>query len=213
MGLGGQSKILQALPGKYKSVFHVTINALLAARIFAGFVVACREQDREAVSVILKDSLGRIPWKIVVGGATRADSVHNALLAIPAEATHVAIHDAARPLVSSKDVIAVVTRGCETDAAILATPCRYTLKQVSENAVTQTVDRTHLWEAHTPQVFAKALLLEAFEDVNARFATDDASLVEQLGCVVEIVSGDPLNIKVTTPHDLIWLEKLLQDSP
>lgn len=212
MGLGGQSKILRALPGKNKTVLNLTISALLSAKVFSGIVVACRQQDGKAITAILKSSLGKLPWKVVEGGATRADSVHNALHAVADNATHVAIHDAARPLVSSKDIIAVVTRGCETDAAILATPCRYTLKQVADNAIVQTVDRSNLWEAHTPQVFSKSLLLEAFDNINARFATDDASLVEQLGIAVDIVSGDPLNIKITTPQDLIVLEKLLQDS-
>src|SRR5690606_24701998 len=106
-------------------------------------------QDKGAITEALGDSLGKTPWKVVIGGATRADSVRNALSAVPSDVSHVAVHDAARPLISSEDINAVVTRACETDAAILATPCRYTLKQASGNAIVQTVDRSNLWEAQT----------------------------------------------------------------
>jgi 2-C-methyl-D-erythritol 4-phosphate cytidylyltransferase len=89
----------------------------------------------------------------------------------------------------------------KTGAAILACPVHGTPKKVSDGGVIdETVPREELWEAQTPQVFRRDLLLAAYRD--ARSATDDAALVEAAGHPVSVVMGDPRNIKITTRGDL-----------
>lgn len=171
--------------------------------------------------------------RVVSGGATRAQSVANALEAV--DTGLVAIHDAARPLLTAKLVEELVARldaDPEAAGAIAAAPVTDTIKQVTEasgagtndafsgpgreNAsfvIGQTLDRAHLWAAQTPQVFRTEALRAAFEvDLEARdAATDEAMLVEAAGGRVLIHPSPVENLKVTTPLDLRVAELLLAD--
>ena len=145
------------------------------------------------------------PPDMVAGGATRSESVRNALAAAP-EATVVVVHDAARPLVT----VDLVRRGLDAlegfDGAIAATPVTDTIKEVAEGQVIGTPDRGRLWAAQTPQVFRADLLRGV-----AAEATDDAALVEAIGGSVRIVEATRENLKVTTALDVRVAEMLLAD--
>jgi 2-C-methyl-D-erythritol 4-phosphate cytidylyltransferase len=123
----------------------------------------------------------------------------------------VAIHDAARPLVSPD----LITRGVEVaremGAAFCAVPSRDTVKEVDPDAATvlATHDRSRIWLAQTPQVFDRALLLRAHA-ASSSPATDDAALVEALGEPVRVYEGDARNIKITTRDDIMIAETLLR---
>jgi 2-C-methyl-D-erythritol 4-phosphate cytidylyltransferase len=149
----------------------------------------------------------------VAGGAERQDSMRAGMSALPAEVELVAIHDAARPLVRPADVARVVAAAARSGAALLAVPVRDTLKRVRNGRVVETPPRDGLWAAQTPQVFRAALLREALAKAEADGfqGTDDAQLIERLGCTVEIVEGDPGNLKITWPADLAWAEAWLQE--
>ncbi len=157
--------------------------------------------------------LGFMGVKVTEGGSTRAESVKKALALVPAEADFVCVHDAVRPCVSPLWVDAVFAEATKTHAAILAYPVHGTLKKVSAaNVIEQTVPRSELWEAQTPQVFAKDLLLRAYSgDLSS--VTDDAQLVEALGHGVSVVKGDPRNIKITTPGDLALASAVIGSLP
>jgi 2-C-methyl-D-erythritol 4-phosphate cytidylyltransferase len=144
----------------------------------------------------------------VAGGAERQDSMRAGLNVLPADVELVAIHDAARPLVRPGDVARVVAAAARSGAALLAVPLRDTLKRVRDGRVVETPARDELWAAQTPQVFRTALLREALARAEADGfrGTDDAQLVERLGHAVEIVDGDPSNLKITWPADLAWAE-------
>jgi 2-C-methyl-D-erythritol 4-phosphate cytidylyltransferase len=169
---------------------------------------------------------------VIDGGATRAQSVTNALAATETEL--VAIHDAARPLLTAELVEELVARldaDPEAAGAIAAAPAVDTIKQAGvvepesksafgtegeQNArlvVDQTLDRTRLWAAQTPQVFRVRALRAALEvDDEARnVATDEAMLVEAAGGSVLIHPSSPQNFKVTTPLDLRVAELLLAE--
>lgn len=163
------------------------------------------------------DCLRASPWSAVAarkvvapvaGGAERQDSMRAGLNALPADVELVAIHDAARPLVRPGDIARVVAAAARSGAALLAVPLRDTLKRVRDGRVVETPDREGLWAAQTPQVFRTALLREALARAEADGfrGTDDAQLVERLGHAVEIVEGDPSNLKITWPADLAWAE-------
>jgi len=149
----------------------------------------------------------------VAGGAERQDSMRAGLTALPADVELVAIHDAARPLVRPRDVARVVAAAARSGAALLAVPVRDTLKRVRDGRVVETPPREGLWAAQTPQVFRAALLREALAKAEADGfqGTDDAQLIERLGCAVEIVEGDPGNLKITWPADLAWAEVCIRE--
>jgi 2-C-methyl-D-erythritol 4-phosphate cytidylyltransferase len=151
--------------------------------------------------------------EFVEGGASRSESVRNALAAA-GDADVVLVHDAARPLVSAdlvEGTLSALDGG--VDAVIAAAPVTDTVKEASDGTVVRTLDRTRLWAVQTPQVFRRAALEDALaqpDDVLAS-ATDDAGLVEARGGVVRVVAASPRNLKVTTPTDLRLAELLLAE--
>ena len=179
---------------------------------------------------------------VVPGGRThRWESVKAALSAVPAEATHIAVHDAARPAVSKEVLNRVFEAADRLSAVVPGVAIAATVKRVSADPVevtpggddaiadsilgdagrvslearpvTETLDREGLVEVQTPQVFEAGLLRRAYEQADLSGATDDASLVERLGEPVYVVEGDPCNVKVTRPADLKLLRAILGVKP
>jgi 2-C-methyl-D-erythritol 4-phosphate cytidylyltransferase len=146
--------------------------------------------------------------EFVEGGAERQVSVARGLAALPAVHDLVAVHDAARALVSSEVVSRTVAAARAHGAAIAAVPLADTLKAVADGVIAATPPRAGLWRAQTPQVFRRDWL-EAGHAAATDTATDDAALVEALGHEVRVVEGDPLNFKITTPADLALAEAWL----
>jgi 2-C-methyl-D-erythritol 4-phosphate cytidylyltransferase len=195
-----------------------SVAAMRAASGVRSIVVACPPGHVH--------DLGGHDLGVVDGGATRAHSVANALEAVGTEL--VAIHDAARPLVTAELVegaVATLVAEPEADGAIAATPVTDTIKRAGgehlspfdahrvNNAteVVETVDRGRLWAAQTPQVFRVEALRRALEAAPAQVesATDEAMLIEAAGGRVLIHPASPENLKVTTPLDLRLAELLL----
>lgn len=146
----------------------------------------------------------------VQGGASRSESVRNALEAAP-EADIAVIHDAARPLVTP-DLIRACIGEVEAgwDGAIAAAPVTDTIKEAdAERRVTRTLDRSVLWSIQTPQAFRASVLRRALASGDIAAATDDAALVEAAGGSVRIVEAPADNFKVTWPSDLKRAEALL----
>jgi len=138
----------------------------------------------------------------VTGGATRADSVRLALVEVPDDALVVLVHDAARPLISDElieRVLAPLSEGW--DGVVPGLAVVDTLKRVRVDAIVETVDRTGLYGAQTPQAFLASVLRRAYA-AEPSAATDCAALVEAMGGRVTIVEGDPRLVKVTTKADL-----------
>jgi 2-C-methyl-D-erythritol 4-phosphate cytidylyltransferase len=140
----------------------------------------------------------------VVGGATRSASVRCGLAAVPSDATIICVHDAARPFASEflfDEVIDAVCAGA--DGAVPGLPVIDTIKFIdSTNIVTSTPDRRQLVAVQTPQAFRAKQLRQAHE--NNPEGTDDSTLVEERGGKIVVITGDPLNRKITTPEDLNW---------
>ena len=114
----------------------------------------------------------------------------------------VAVHDAARPCIANEWITSVFEAAEKSGAAILAIPVSSTLKRVANNTISETVSREGLWEAQTPQVFRRKLLMEAYAKRGGFVATDDAQLVERIGQPVTVVPGSPINLKINTREDL-----------
>ena len=147
----------------------------------------------------------------VAGGAERQDSARAGLAALPAAATHVAVHDAARPLLRPADAARVIAAALEHGAAILAEPVRATIHRVHAGRLVETPPRSECWAAQTPQVFRVDWLREAHAKaaLDGVTGTDDAALVARLGNPVAVLPGHERNLKITTAADLrlaeLWL--------
>jgi len=150
---------------------------------------------------------------LVAGGAERQDSVY---LGIQAAWTRgceiVVIHDAVRPFVSPAIIEACVSEARVSGACIVGMRAMETAKQVHSGHIERTLDRNAIWMAQTPQAFHLDLIRTAHEKARTDgfTGTDDAMLVERLGHKVRIIAGSRLNMKITTPEDLILAQGILQ---
>jgi len=150
--------------------------------------------------------------KIVAGGKSRAESVLNGLKSIDNQVEIVAVHDGARPLVSVEEISQTVKRAKETGAACLVARVTDTIKEVKDEKIVKTIDRSKLRRALTPQCFRYEILKRVFaENVINETITDECSLAEKLGIEISIVEGSTQNIKITTPEDLIFARDLLKE--
>lgn len=147
---------------------------------------------------------------IVEGGERRVDSVRAGFEAVNPAAGLVAIHDAARPFVSTETILAVVREAALHGAAIAAVPVGDTLKAVgTEMFIERTVPREGVYQAQTPQVFRRELLERAFAELDTGAITDDAQMIELLGEKVKLVESQTTNLKITSPEDLEMAVRLL----
>jgi len=173
-------------------------------------IILVTSKDHINRSAELSQSFAKVT-ACLVGGETRADSVLNGLKRIKSDGI-VAIHDGARPLVSSEDISATVAAAQEYGAACLVNEVTDTIKLVRGYSIVSTVDRTTLRRAVTPQAFSLSLLLRAYEEnTDYRMATDESMLVEALGREVRAVDGGARNIKITRREDIELAEKWLTD--
>ena len=177
-------------------------------------ILVISPEDREEFSSRFAGNAALMGVEVIDGGAERSDSVANALARVNADCDYVAIHDAARPCIVEAWIDAAFAAAIKSGAAILATPVTGTLKRAApDQTIAETVARESLWEAQTPQVFRKQLLIDAYSRRGKEPATDDAQLVERIGQKVTIVAGSPMNIKITTKDDMRTANALLKALP
>jgi 2-C-methyl-D-erythritol 4-phosphate cytidylyltransferase/2-C-methyl-D-erythritol 2,4-cyclodiphosphate synthase len=145
------------------------------------------------------------PLRVVQGGERRQDSVRAAFQASASDADVILVHDAARPFVSADLISRTIEAALHTGAAIAALPARDTVKRVDHLSggplVVETLPRESTFLAQTPQAFRREVLEAALTRAASIHVTDEAMLVEHAGLPVQIVEGEPTNIKITTPED------------
>ncbi|MET3699960.1 2-C-methyl-D-erythritol 4-phosphate cytidylyltransferase [Bacillus oleivorans] len=168
--------------------------------------------ERESFELLIKQYKIKKIKAMVAGGKERQESVYQALKAVN-EADIVLVHDGARPFIRHSTIRHLVEKADESKAAIVAVPVKDTVKRVENGQITETVERSSLWAAQTPQAFHMSILKKAYElaERDSFFGTDDASLVERLGVPVAIVEGQYDNIKLTTKEDLYFAEAILNN--
>lgn len=177
-------------------------------------ILVISPEDREQFQFKFGANIAFLDIEVIDGGAERADSVQAALARVKPQADFVCIHDAARPCLTDAWIDDIFSAAEKTGAAIFAIPVAGTLKRVgSDHKIQETVSRENLWEAQTPQVFRRQLLLEAYAKRDGFVATDDAQLVERIGHAVTVLTGSPINIKITTKEDQRLAEQLLKALP
>jgi 2-C-methyl-D-erythritol 4-phosphate cytidylyltransferase len=172
-----------------------------------------RDDVCQTILTVAPDNIMIMGLKLVKGGAERFESVKLALEQVDAAADLVCIHDAVRPCVLEGWIDKVFEEAQKSGAAILAAPLTGTIKRVAgSGAVDATVPREGLYEAQTPQVFRKDVILKAYAAMPKDFVpTDDAQVVERTGHPVTIVTTDHRNIKITTPGDMTLAAVLVKD--
>jgi len=197
-----------------RAVWLYSAERFLQRNDVAQVLVVIAPEDREDFYFKFGSNVAILGIDVVMGGAERYDSVAAALARVKPEADYVCIHDAARPCLADSWIDAVFRAAEKTGAAILAIPLANTLKRVGrDNQVVETVSREGLWEAQTPQVFGRQLILDAHARRGDFPGTDDAQLVERLGRRVTVVAGSPVNIKITTKEDLRLAEHAMKALP
>ena len=173
-------------------------------------------EDEELVSVKWGPNLKFFGVKIILGGAARFDTVKKGLELVKDDIDLIAVHDACRCCVTEKIVEASIVAAGESGAAIPASTVTATIKQVKDNVIAKTVDRSDLYEAQTPQVFSAELLRKAYDNLDnldKSSISDDAQLVEALGHRVTIVEADSSNIKITRRSDIAIAEAIIRSRP
>ena len=209
---GSRGKLLELLAGE--PVARHSVRAFLRREDVSAVVIASSSDD---VSVLL-EALGPYATdgrlQFCRGGNSRAESVRNALHCMPAGIEWVAVHDAARPLVSQQLISHAFSVARERGAAVPAMPVMLTIKQAFgplPAKVQQTVPRQTLWAMQTPQVMRRADLVAAYESCKLPLdqVTDDAQLLELMGREAWLVEGEERNLKITTRIDLQIAEMIL----
>lgn len=195
-----------------KTVIEQTLLRLLGANVFSAIAVAISIEDPYWPKISLSTHYHIIT---APGGKERADSVLSALKTIRELASDndwVLVHDAARPCITNTDIRLLIDQ-LQSDevGGILALSSHDTLKNVQGNCILNTLDRTHIWRALTPQMFRYGMLKTALEEAEGNKAvTDEASAIEMKGWQPKIVEGRPDNIKITRPEDLALAQFYLE---
>lgn len=203
----------QYLPLAGAPILVRTLQTLDACQSVDRVVLVVSPEDIDCVRDLIREHrIGKV-GAVVAGGAERQNSVWKGLRALLPDSTHVAVHDAARPLVSQDEIQAVIEAAKDGGAATLGVPVKDTIKRVTAGLVRETLERSTLWAVHTPQAFRRDWLEEAHDRSlqQGGHGTDDASLVEWAGYPVRMVRGSYENLKITTPEDLLVAETLFQE--
>jgi 2-C-methyl-D-erythritol 4-phosphate cytidylyltransferase len=177
-------------------------------------ILVIAAEDRTDFNFKFGANIAFMGIEVINGGAERFDSVAAALARVKPQADFVCVHDAARPCLTDPWIDEIFAAAEKTDAAIFAVPVANTLKRVgADHKIQETVSREKLWEAQTPQVFRRQLLLDAYAKRGDFRPTDDAQLVERIGHPVTVVPGSSMNIKIATKEDQRIAEHLLKALP
>jgi 2-C-methyl-D-erythritol 4-phosphate cytidylyltransferase len=202
----GRGKLLESLAKK--PVLRHSIAAFARRRDVRLIVIAT-----PVGHPIRSNISGSSSVMICDGGNCRAESVRNALQQVPPEIEWVAVHDAARPLVSQGLIDRVLAAAIKYGAAAPALAVAATIKRAGgplPAKVEATVPRQNLWAMQTPQIMRRGDLMEAFErcPMPLEKVTDDAQLLELMGREVWLAEGEEANLKITTPNDLLVAEMM-----
>lgn len=202
----GFDKLLAPLSGK--PVLTQTVLRFLDTPAVSEIILVCPENRFNNLG--LPDT--NTPIKRVDGGAERHHSVNAGLNALSSSATHCAIHDGARPLVTPEAIKLCYEEAQNTGAASLARPATETIKRATDELIVdESVCRENLWFMETPQIFSTNLIRNAYKAVEEldQIVTDEVSALQLIGQQTKLVSSPCLNIKITYPSDLQLAEKFL----
>lgn len=176
-------------------------------------IVIGKDQKEYCKSNIIQRYKYKKVVALIEGGQERQDSVYNGLKSVNKNTDIVLIHDGVRPFIEQREIDTIIYTAVKKHACVLAVPVKDTIKLVNKDGIIEsTLERNKLWAMQTPQVFKYDILMNAYLNAynNNLLATDDASLVEELGEKVQVVEGNYKNIKITTKEDLEYCKFLMR---
>ena len=186
------------------------------ARCVDEIIVVVRDGMQQSFAALASRFHFQKPFRLVVGGPERQDSVWNGLEALRPETEIVAIQDAARPCTSEALIEATIQVARETGAAVAAQPVTDTIKETADGkTIVRTLDRAKLWSVQTPQTFRVGVIRSAISAARRQnlIYTDDTAACELIGQPVRLVASTMPNPKITVPDDLLLIETLLREHP
>ncbi len=200
---------------KGRPIWLRTVEHFIKREDVTEVVLVLAKSDIEEFMERFEEDLSYKNLIITLGGASRAESVLRGMKALKKPAEYLAVHDAARPLLTQTWVSEIFAAAIQKQAVIPGVPVTSTVKSITDDGrIVATIDRTPLRLAQTPQVFRKTLLENAYRDVvDSSTYTDEASLVEASGHPVFVHEGWPMNIKITTMDDFKTAESLVAALP
>jgi 2-C-methyl-D-erythritol 4-phosphate cytidylyltransferase len=208
----GRDKLWTPLAGRI--TLARTLDVFQAFPLVESIVIVTSNERLDDTAILCQKEQWHKVVAIVAGGLRRQDSVALGLDTLADKVPTcqwVMIHDAARPLVTPTMLQEGLLSAQIHQASVAAVPVKDTIKQVRENIISSTLDRSQLWMIQTPQVFSFPLIHHAHHECDKQEDfTDDAALLERLGYPVAIFKGSYANIKITTQEDLLIAEALIQ---
>ncbi|PKN71791.1 MAG: 2-C-methyl-D-erythritol 4-phosphate cytidylyltransferase [Candidatus Cloacimonetes bacterium HGW-Cloacimonetes-3] len=211
------------LPGTAKKQFRelggipILIRSLapfVTSPIINNIIITVPEEDIAYCEALIEQYYEDCekPYLVIAGGGERQDSVFGALQSCPDMTDFVFIHDGVRPFVSMDLLEELMLVAQQEGAAIPASPMKHTVKQIEGAYAIETIPRKQLIQVFTPQVFAYALIMEAYLHAYSEsfMGTDDASLLEQMGEKIRYVLCSDFNLKITDETDLFFATQLIE---
>lgn len=208
--MGGGNKLVMELGGQ--PILCKTLQVFENCEAIDGIILVCRKQDQKIYAGLCADwKISKI-MKIVEGGPSREHSVLNGIMACDSQIGYVAIHDAARPLITEDIITEAVEQAKKDSAAAPAVACKDSIQRVQKGKMVENIDREGIVAVQTPQCFDIDLICAALTkaiDSDMKL-TDDCGAVTAIGQPVTITKGSYENIKITTPEDVILGEAILK---
>jgi len=204
------------VPLENKAVWLHSAEKFLNRDDVKQLILVISAEDRQEFQDKFAANVAILGIEVVEGGDSRGESVRNAAERVRDDVDFICVHDAARPCLADVWIDRVFDTAVSSGAATLGIEVTSTIKKVVDGVIRETISRDSLWESQTPQVFRRKLLLEAFaavSDEQLQQVTDEAQLVESQGGEIKMVTGSPLNRKVTTRADLVFARQALKALP
>jgi 2-C-methyl-D-erythritol 4-phosphate cytidylyltransferase len=215
---GGKNKVLLELESK--PLVYYSLKAFQESDKIDSILIVCREEEKKFFQKIVDDYGFSKTIDLVEGGAERQDSAYNAVFYLDevlakGEKNFLLFHNGANPFVTAKEIAQSVEMAEKCGACVVAHPTKDTVKEVdAEGEVVKTLERKKLWNMQTPQTIELELAKKAFGQAREEkfMGTDDVSLVERLGELVQVIEGSEFNFKITTPIDLELAKIILKNN-
>ena len=203
-----QFKLLKGAP-----LLNHVLTPFLQSDLIYEIIVVVPEEQAQQIKTQVRSMAKTKNTRVVPGGERRQDSVSNGVKVLSNQCKLVCIHDVVRPFVTKNMINETIKRCGKYDGAIIATQAQDTIKRVENRRIKETINRSEIWQAQTPQSFQREKLIEALESADRDGVTgsDEAFLLERIGYYVSVVEGTSANIKITTPEDWFVAEAIWEE--
>ncbi len=197
-----------------REIILYSLIALERSNLISEIVIPASKKSIPKIEKLIKREGLKKVKEVVSGSSSRAGSVRKGILSISADIDFVFVHDCARPFLTASMIRVSLDAAKRYGASLCAVRVKSTIKEADKNKfIKKTLKRCLLWEAQTPQVFERELLVDAYKKLRKSYNhfTDDTALLEAIGRRIKIVEGSYNNIKITTPEDMFIAEAILKD--